>query len=58
MKPPCYDTKNKKDCEKRHIGCYSTCKLWQNYLIERQKTYDERLTAFRERPVFIHHNQI
>ena len=42
IKPPCYDTVNKRDCEKRCAGCASTCPEWADYVKERDTEYKQR----------------
>jgi len=40
--PPC------KDCPNRTMGCHSTCELFKDYELAKQKYYEERDKSFKE----------
>ena len=44
LKNPCYDTKTRIDCSRRHEGCQFDCLEWADYIKKRNTEYDKKFT--------------
>ena len=50
---PCYDVETKTDCPDRKAGCAVTCKKWADYVVERNKIYEQRVADAEVRSAII-----
>lgn len=42
---PCYDTKNKRDCPKRYVGCHAKCPEYIDWVKQQQADKDAKETS-------------